>query len=380
MIIGIDASNIRSGGGNIHLKKILSINDPKIYGFDKVVVWGSYSTLKMLRDRPWLKKNHKNIFEKNNVIRTIWQLLFFKKYVYLEKCDLVFIPGGTYGGSFDPVVTMNQNLLPFDKKESKRYKKLSSKIKLYLLRWAQSRSFKSAKGLIFLSNYARKTVFNEIGVLDSKSVVIPHGIDQKFIKKPKLQKPIDSYNNLNPFKVIYVSSVEPYKHHNIIVKAITFLRKEGYPIILNIIGSGSVKELKNLKLTIKKYDKYNCINYQNFISHSKLIKQYFDADMAVFASTCETFGIPLIEGMAAGLPTVCSRSSVIPEIIGEAGVYFDINDFDSVINAIKEIIDSPKLRSEKAKLGYKKGINYSWEKCSDETFQFFNRIALNKKT
>jgi len=64
MIIGIDASNIRSGGGNIHLKKILSINDPKIYGFDKVVVWGSYSTLKMLRDRPWLKKKSQKYFRK----------------------------------------------------------------------------------------------------------------------------------------------------------------------------------------------------------------------------------------------------------------------------------------------------------------------------
>jgi len=380
MIIGIDASNIRSGGGVLHLKKLLSITDPKIYGFNKVVVWGAKGTLKTLKDRSWLKKIHKNTFEKNNIIRTIWQFLYFKKNAINEKCDLVFIPGGTYGAKFDPIVTMNQNLLPFDRKEAKRYKKIITKIKWLLLRQAQSKSFKSAKGIIFLSKYAKKIVINETGLLMGTSVIISHGIDKRFIKRPKKQRPISLYNDTNPFKLIYVSSVEPYKHQSIIAKAITFLRKEGYPIILNIIGSGSVEELKNLKLTIKKYDKYNCINYQNFISHSKLKKQYFDADMAVFASTCETFGIPLIEGMAAGLPTVCSRSSVIPEIIGEAGVYFDINDFDSVINAIKEIIDSPKLRSEKAKLGYKKGINYSWEKCSDETFQFFNRIALNKKT
>ena len=380
MIIGIDASNIRSGGGVLHLQKLLSIADPQIYGFNKVVVWGAKETLKTLKDRTWLKKIHKNTFEKNNIIRTIWQFLYLNKNAVNEKCDVVFIPGGTYGAKFDPIVTMNQNLLPFDRKEAKRYKKIITKIKWLLLRQAQSKSFKSAKGIIFLSKYAKKIVINETGLLMGTSVIISHGIDKRFIKRPKKQRPISLYNDTNPFKLIYVSSVEPYKHQSIIAKAITFLRKEGYPIILNIIGSGSVEELKNLKLTIKKYDKYNCINYQNFISHSKLKNQYFDADMAVYASTCETFGIPLIEGMAAGLPTVCSRSSVIPEIIGEAGVYFDINDFDSVIIAIKKIIDSPKLRSEKAKLGYKKGITYSWEKCSDETFQFFNRIALNKKT
>ena len=78
MIIGIDASNIRSGGGVLHLKKLLSITDPKIYGFNKVVVWGAKGTLKTLKDRSWLKKIHKNTFEKKRWAQRDFQQPFTK--------------------------------------------------------------------------------------------------------------------------------------------------------------------------------------------------------------------------------------------------------------------------------------------------------------
>ena len=64
MIIGIDASNIRAGGGVTHLLELLRAVDPLVYGFAQVIVWGGKATLGRIEDRPWLVKNHQPLLDK----------------------------------------------------------------------------------------------------------------------------------------------------------------------------------------------------------------------------------------------------------------------------------------------------------------------------
>jgi glycosyltransferase involved in cell wall biosynthesis len=379
MIIGIDATNIRSGGGVIHLQKILSNSDPREFGFTKVIVWACTDTLGHLSPNSWLIKKTSKWFERNNIIRSFWQALFLDKAIKNEKCNILFIPGGSNWVSFKPVVTMNQNLLPFEKNESNRYNGIFSKIKWGSLRINQSRAFSKSDGVIFLSRYARKTVYKNTGQLKGETHIIPHGVDNRFFNKPKKQNPISYYDYNNPFRLIYVSSLEPYKHPSMVIKAIIYLRKIGYPVILEIIGSANKQELNKVTSTINKYDKYNCIYYEKFMPHKQLREKYFHADIAVYASTCETFGISLLEGMAAGLPTVCSNTSTMPEILGDAGVYFEASNCYSFTRVLKKLINSPELRFKNAKIGYEKAKEYSWEKCSLETFIFLKKIADNKK-
>ena len=150
-------------------------------------------------------------------------------------------------------------------------------------------------------------------------------MNSRFFIHPKVQKPISYYSIDNPFRIIYMTSLEPYKNNSVVIEAIASIRKDGLPISLDIYGRGSDKRKIRLNQLINQIDEYNSITYHGSIPFEKLHEKYKKADLAIYASSCETFGITLLEGMAAGLPTICSNKSAMPEILGKAGIYFDIN-------------------------------------------------------
>ena len=121
MILGIDASNIRVGGGLTHLKEILRSVDIEKHDIEKMVIWSSENTLNEIEDRRWLKKCSEPVMEKNYLQRALWQHKKLDFKLTEEKCDILFVPGGVFTTKFRPVVTMSQNLIPFKSNEILRY-------------------------------------------------------------------------------------------------------------------------------------------------------------------------------------------------------------------------------------------------------------------
>ena len=99
-IIGIDATNLSSGGGLTHLIELLGFANPKIHGFDRIVVWGPSASLKLIGDRPWLDKRNPLTLDKGLLRRTFWQRRRLSQAVRNEGCSVLFVPGGSYQGDF----------------------------------------------------------------------------------------------------------------------------------------------------------------------------------------------------------------------------------------------------------------------------------------
>ena len=121
MILGIDATNLRRGGGITHLVELLRAANPVTQGVERVVVWGGEPILNVLQNRSWLVKRNPPALDKGLLKRMIWQYLHLSDAARDEGCDVLFVPGGSYAGDFHPVVTMSQNLLPFEWRESRRF-------------------------------------------------------------------------------------------------------------------------------------------------------------------------------------------------------------------------------------------------------------------
>ena len=155
MILGIDASNIHVGGGLTHLKEILRSVDIENHEIKKIVIWSSENTLNEIEERHWLKKCSEPVMEKNYLQRALWQHKKLNIKLTEEKCDILFVPGVAFTTKFRPVVTMSQNLLPFELTEIKRFGLSLTTFKLLLLRFSQSRSFKKSNGIIFLTQFAQ---------------------------------------------------------------------------------------------------------------------------------------------------------------------------------------------------------------------------------
>jgi glycosyltransferase involved in cell wall biosynthesis len=376
LTIGIDATNLRQGGGRTHLVEFLRNADPLVHGFFKVVIWAAKSTLEQLHEYDWLEKRNPNALEGGLLSRVLWQHSRLSKEAQIEGCDVLLVPGGSYAGNFHLVVTMSQNMLPFEWRELKRYGLSWTTFRLLLLRWAQTKSMRRAEGVIFLTRYAEQNVQRVTGAFQGAISVIPHGVDDRFLRETKLQRDISSYSTNDLYRIVYVSIVDQYKHQWNVVHALGELRRRtAWPIRLDLVGPSYPPALARLKESIQLWDPHGeWVGYHGNVSYQELHSFYHQADLGLFASSCENMPIILLETMASGLPVAASNRGPMPEILGDAGLYFDPEDPQTIGQAVETLISSPKLRSELATSSYRQAQNYSWAQCADQTLQFLAAV------
>jgi len=376
MILGIDASNLRSGGGVTHIVNLLKEADPLSQGISKVIIWSNQATLAKIEERPWLVKSHQQLLDKGLLFRSLWQHFFLAKMARKENCDLLFVPGGSYTGKFFPVVTMCRNMLPFEPKEAMRFGRFNlMRLKMRLLRYTQSASFSRSDGVIFLTRYAQLSVIKGVGKLSCKQVIIPHGIEQRFLQMPRTQNDFVSYSSPQPFRFLYVSVLMPYKHQVEVATAVSHLRAEGLPIEMRFIGSSWGEYGRQFKRLVQSLDPNGDYLVWSGGEPFETLHQYYkDADAFVFASSCENLPNILIEAMAAGLPIACSDRGPMPEVLGEAATYFDPNSPESIAQAMVQLVIDARLRAKLAALAWDKAKRCTWKHCARETFGFITNV------
>ena len=382
MILGIDASNLRSGGGVTHLVEFLRAVNPAGHDLSKIIVWGGEATLSQIEDRPpWLVKSHLPLLDKSLPFRAFWQRFKLSPLARAAGCDLLFVPGGSYAGNFHPLVTMSRNLLPFEWRELRRFGWSWMTLKLAVLRMTQIRTFQRTDGLIFLTQYARDIVMQVVKTTQGKTTVVPHGIDERFVRSPREQRDINHYSADHPFRILYVSTVDMHKHQWQVAKAVMQLRAEGLPVVVDLIGSAYPPALARLKKILTRVDpKGNCVRYSGAVPYRELHVRYAQADVCLFASSCENLPNILLEGMASGLPIACSNLGPMPEVLGDAGVYFNPESVRDIARALRDLIGLPELRTRMAKMSFERAQAYSWKRCAHETLQFLATILKGQTT
>ncbi len=372
MIIGIDAINIRNGGGLNHLVELLNEFKKQKKPEDRFVIWSNKRTLEKINHDDSFYKIHLPIFEKNFLFHSYWRFFYLSKELKYHKCELLFIPGGSYIGKFKPVISMSHNILPFDSLEIKRYFPSIMYFKFNILRYVQHRTFKKSKGVIFLNNYARDLISKKNTFFLNKSKIIPHGVDNKFYIKNRNIRKFSEFSSIEPVKIIYVSSIDYYKHQDKVVLAVEKLCKKNIPISLSLIGSAYSPALKKLRKIMNNINKNNLnVEYFNFLEHDKLINYYKNADVAVFASTCENLPNILLEYLAAKIPIACSKRSPMLDILDNNAEFFDPENVDSISKALYLLLKSDKTRERLSINSHNLIKKYKWKDTATETLDYF---------
>ena len=374
MRIGIDVSRNRSGGAKAHIIGLLTnINQEILSQVDEIHVWGYSELLNSLPNEPWLVKHCPEVLSKNIVYQLWWQFYTLPQEIKKYGLDILF---NTDAGSvclFKPSVTLSQDMLSYEKGEIDRYGLSLQKIRLYLLRYIQNRSLKKSTSAIFLTEYAREIIQEYTGPI-SESRVINHGVNESF-DIGLVNKVFKNYSVKQEVKCVYVSTVDFYKHQWTVANSVASLRKKGYDITCTFIGGGKGKPQQKLQKTLSLIpDSGTFLKQLEFVEHSKLPDLLQEYDVFIFASSCENMPITLIEGMRVGLPIACSARGPMPEVLKDAGVYFDPEDPHSLSKALVELIEKPNLRSKLAHKSYELSKQYTWERCSKETFEYIIEI------
>ena len=102
---------------------------------------------------------------------------------------------------------------------------------------------------------------------------------------------------------------------------------------------------------------------------------YQNAAAFVYPSLYEGFGMPPLEAMALSCPVICSNTSSIPEVVGDAAEYFDPETEESIRESIENVLQSSERRAELVRKGQRKCAEYSWDRCASETLEIYRRLA-----
>lgn len=135
----------------------------------------------------------------------------------------------------------------------------------------------------------------------------------------------------------------------------------GHPLL-----PGERKEIRRLGITDR-------VRFESG-SDQELAARYQSASAFVFPSKYEGFGLPPLEAMSHGCPVVCSNAGSIPEVVGDAGVYFDPNNPEELRTALERVATREQLQADLRARGYARIGEFSWDKCAAATAQIYREI------
>ena len=367
--VAIDGTRLGSGGGLAHLIGVLNIEDPAIYGISEIHVWSYRTLLEALPDRAWLIKHNPPEAELSITRQLAWQAARLPDEIRAAGCQILFSVDASTLCRFEPMVTFNQNLLPFEDSIMPVYGWSKERLRLKIMATVQKRAFRTAESVIFLTHYAQAQIQRHTGVL-RHTAIIPHGVGAEF-KNTQPQSTWPSHQE-RAIRCLYVSPIFEYKYHWTLVRAVARLRAQGYNIELGLVGGvGRSRAKSKLDKAIAECDpEGKFVKIREFLPHGQIAKLIAQADIFVFASGCETFGIALLEAMAIGVPIACSNLSSLPETLQDGGEYFDPRDEQSIAAAIEILINQPERRTQLARRAKELAQAYSWARCAAETWAF----------
>lgn len=370
-IVGVDASRLRSGGGRAHIIHLLANSRPHISGIAELQLWADDGLLAEISDRPWLVKNRPVQLKGSLINELWWQYSSLAEEAMQAGCDVMFSPNGATICRFKPQVVMSQNLLPFEPHVSAIYRRFRYRFALSINRMLQTKALRSAAGTIFLSEYAGKVIQCQMGRL-ANAVYIPHGVSDQFGRVRRRPWPTSAER---PIRCIYVTKAVPYNNLTSVIEAIAILRAEGLNVVFDWIGDGG-QSLQTVEAAIRRVNpEGSYVRAIGPVKNADLPAYLAEADIFIFASSCESMPITLLEGMAAGLPIACSNRGPMPEVAGRAAIYFNPEVPQEIANAINLIISNRSLRERLTHTASAIIPKYNWEECAKKTWDFVASVV-----
>lgn len=360
--IAIDGSNLRSGGAITHLRYLVEHLDRAPDALARVTLWAPRTTLSAIPANPRLESYAVPGPADSSLQIAAWRSTGLRRRLARGSFDAVFFPGGSSFPTSVPQTVMFRNSLPFCPREIRRYESPVQRWKLHALRRVLGASFQRADRVIFLGDYPRDLVGAWIPGLHAKSTIIPHGVPEAFFDVSPPARPGERPHWL------YVSPIEPYKHHVAVVRAARLLQRRGQAVRLTFAGAAVCPHTaRRLAREIEDARREGVLIEQpGAIGHDDLPALYESATAILFASSCENLPNALLEGMATGRPIAASRRRPMTDLLGDHAAYFDPEDPETIAASMARVLTHPPPEPDALR---ERARGFRWARCAEATFR-----------
>ena len=228
-----------------------------------------------------------------------------------------------------------------------------------------------ADALIADSANTRSDLQRLLKIPPERVAVIPLGINPRFHppEDPAEVAHIRRAYDLPERFMLYTGTIEPRKGLDTLVEAFAAIAGEvSYHLI---IAGKRGRHTEGLLRQILRHGLDQRVHMLGYVPDGDLPLLYAAAEVFVFPSRYEGFGLPPLEAMACGTPVICSNASSLPEVIGEAGLLVPPDDPPTLAAAIRRINGSPELRADLRARGLRQAAQYSWEATARQTLAVY---------
>lgn len=254
-------------------------------------------------------------------------------------------------------------------------------------RYLENSAIRNACGVIAVSEATKRDCIELLNVPAEKIAVAPHAVERKFFA-PSIETKVLEYNRqqarvklwleLPCHYLLYVGGIDPRKNVQFMLEMFAVAAREPNAPKMKLIMVGHYEnddQYPALLSKIRELGIEELVTLTGYVTDHDLLHYYEAADVFVFPSLYEGFGLPVLEAMAAGLPLLAPLNSSIPEVVGRTDILLPDNNLGAWVIALKQLLSQPQLRAELIADGYRRAQGFSWKRSAELTLDAFRQFA-----
>ena len=249
-----------------------------------------------------------------------------------------------------------------------------------LSRWLDAKfmpeAVRLADRVIAVSEYTARDLLTEIPEAEGKVRVVPLGVSA--LPEPSASEILDALGIDGPF-FLFVGTLEPRKNLHRLLEAYAALPDNARNSVRMVIAGGKGwggVDVASIAAQLNISDRTHVVGHA---SDALLSALYANALFLAMPSLYEGFGLPLVEAMARGKPVLTSNCASMPEVAGDAGLFVDPSDVNSIYNGLLAMVADDSLRQSLAGKAQAMAARYSWEKAAEATARIFDEAVQTRK-
>lgn len=221
--------------------------------------------------------------------------------------------------------------------------------------------------VVTVSEASRGDIVERYGIDPARVIAIHNGVSPVFAPPPSPRLPSSS----GPFRILAVGTLQPRKNLLRLLEAVRLVA-QSHDVSLRIVGPAGY-QANEIRIRLGNVP---WVETSGYLPMDELLHAYHDADLFVYPSIYEGFGLPVVEAMASGTPVVTSTGGSLPEIAGDAAIVVDPTDIDAIANAILRVVESPDLQERLRTRGIARAAAFSWARSAEDHISAYEAALL----